>query len=43
MGSFYKGRGIELIEKLASKMKGLNFYAYGMRDEKKINWKSKIF
>lgn len=35
IGSFYKGRGIDLIEKLAFKMKYLNFYAYGMRDEKK--------
>ncbi len=35
IGSFYKGRGIDLIEKLALKIPDLNFYAYGMRDEKK--------
>lgn len=43
IGSFYKGRGIELIEKLALKMKDFNFYAYGMRDEKKISTKNLKF
>tara|TARA_B100000941_G_scaffold281973_1_gene249974 strand:+ start:1451 stop:2485 length:1035 start_codon:yes stop_codon:yes gene_type:complete len=43
LGSFYKGRGIELIEKLALIMKDLNFYAYGMRDEKKLSTKNLKF
>ena len=43
IGSFYKGRGIDLIEKLASKMTDFNFYAYGMRDEKKISTKNLKF
>ena len=32
-----------MIEKLAFKMKYLNFYAYGMRDEKKISTKNLKF
>ncbi len=33
LGSFYKGRGIEIIKKLASLTPNLNFYLYGLRDE----------
>jgi len=43
VGSFYKGRGIELIEQIASKMPDLNFFAYGMRNEKKKSTKNLKF
>ena len=34
IGSFYKGRGVEIIKKLASISPKYNFYLYGLRDEK---------
>ncbi len=43
IGSFYKGRGIDIIEKLASKMPDINFYAYGKRNEKKFSTKNLKF
>ncbi len=34
VGSFYKGRGIELILEIAEELKDFKFYLYGKRDEK---------
>tara|TARA_B100000989_G_C19532300_1_gene470801 strand:+ start:5639 stop:6730 length:1092 start_codon:yes stop_codon:yes gene_type:complete len=34
VGSFYKGRGIDLIFKIANDLKNFNFYLYGKRNEK---------
>ena len=34
VGSFYKGRGIELIFDIARELKNFKFYLYGKRDEK---------
>ena len=34
VGSFYKGRGIELIFEIAKELKYLKFYLYGKRNEK---------
>lgn len=34
LGSFYKGRGVNMIKKLASLSPKYNFYLYGLRDEK---------
>lgn len=36
IGSFYKGRGIELIFKIAEKFQNLQFNLYGLKDEIKI-------
>lgn len=43
VGSFYKGRGIDLIEKLAPLIPDINFFAYGMRNEKKKSTKNLKF
>jgi glycosyltransferase involved in cell wall biosynthesis len=34
VGSFYKGRGIDLIIKIANDLKNFNFFLYGKRNEK---------
>ena len=34
LGSFYKGRGVEMIKRLALISPNYNFYLYGLRDEK---------
>lgn len=36
VGSFYKGRGIELILNISKKIKELNFYLYGKRNNSEI-------
>ena len=43
MGSFYKGRGVELIIEIAKKLKKFNFYLYGKRDEKFFKLPKNIF
>ena len=44
LGSFYKGRGVEIIRKLASISPKYNFYLYGLRDEKIRSFKNfKVF
>ena len=34
LGSFYKGRGIEVIQKLSKLTPNIDYYLYGQRDEK---------
>jgi glycosyltransferase involved in cell wall biosynthesis len=34
VGSFYKGRGVDLIFKIANDLKNFNFFLYGKRNEK---------
>jgi len=44
LGSFYKGRGVEVIKKLASLTPDKNFYLYGLRDENIKSFKNfKVF
>ena len=44
LGSFYKGRGIEIIKRLASLTPELNYYLYGLRDENIKSFKNfKVF
>jgi len=43
IGSFYKGRGVELIIEMAKKLKKFKFYLYGRRDEKFLNLPKNIF
>ncbi len=44
LGSFYKGRGINIIKKLASLSPQYDFYLYGLRDEKIRSFKNfKVF
>lgn len=44
LGSFYKGRGVEIIKKLASLSPKYNFNLYGLRDEKIRSFKNfKVF
>lgn len=44
LGSFYKGRGIDIIKKLAILCPEYNFYLYGLRDEKIKSFKNfKVF
>ena len=33
LGSFYKGRGVEIIKRLAHLTPEFNYYLYGLRDE----------
>ncbi len=40
LGSFYKGRGIDIIKKLAKLTPDLDFYLYGLRDEKINSFKN---
>ena len=43
-GSFYKGRGVELIKKLSLLTPEFNYYLYGLRDEKIVSCKNfKVF
>lgn len=42
VGSFYKGRGIDLIIQIAKELKKFNFFLYGKRDEKFKNLPSNI-
>ena len=37
VGSFYQGRGIDLILKIAKKLKKYNFFLYGKRNDNEIN------
>lgn len=43
VGSFYKGRGIELIFNIAKELKNINFYLYGKRNEKFNNIPKNVY
>ncbi len=43
VGSFYRGRGIELIFEIARELKEFKFYLYGKRNEKYYNLSSNIY